>query len=96
MNRPFHVSVPGYRSVFNRKVLLARYSYAAFLSHPFVSLGVVVESLSACSSIPSPSTIYTYFGPILMTASVGVINVLLSYFVGYMLIEYVPRAGNVI
>ncbi|KAF7504999.1 hypothetical protein GJ744_001520 [Endocarpon pusillum] len=98
MNHPVHVSIPGYRSDFSRKVLLARYSYAAFLSHAFVSLGVelAVEILCACSSIPSPSTMYTYFGPILMSTSVGVINVLLSYFVGYMLVEYVPRAGNII
>ena len=98
MNRPVHVSVPGYRLDFHQKVLLARYSYAAFLSHTFVSLGVelVVEILSACSSIPSSSTIYILLGPMLMTASVGIINVLLSYCVGYMLVEYVPRAGNII
>lgn len=97
-NRPIYVGIPGHHRGDTPRVLLARYSYAAFLSHTLVSLGVelVVEAVSACSSSRPPAAIYVFGGPVLMTASIGSVNVVLSYFVGCLLVEYIPGAGKIV
>jgi glucans biosynthesis protein C len=82
------------------KVHVARYSYAAFLCHALVSLGVelVVEAFSACSNETKENgeLLYVVAGPALMTMIVGVTNVLLSWVFGWALVQYVPGVGKVV
>jgi glucans biosynthesis protein C len=95
---PVLISIPGALSEAKSKVSLARYSYAAFLSHTLVSLGIELafEVLIACSSERPLPAMYVYVGPLLMTIVVGVVNVLLSYLVGWILVEYLPGVGKIL
>ncbi len=98
VNHPIRLSVPGASLGFSSKVSLARSSYAAFLSHTIVSVGVelVVDALSACSSTQSPTGIEVSAGPVVITILIGMTNVVLSCLVGWFLVQYVPGAGMVV
>jgi glucans biosynthesis protein C len=97
-NRPIYINVGAYLRRHSPRVLFARYSYAAFLSHALVSLGVeiAVEAASPCSSKQPTTEVFTLGGPVPMTLCVGLTNVFLSCFVGYLLVEYVPGAGQIV
>jgi glucans biosynthesis protein C len=99
-----HADSPPYLSVPLRirgtksRILLARYSYAAFLVHTLVSLGVelLVEAASGCSAGNGHTGVHAAVGPVMMTALVGTINVLLSWIAGWALVEFVPGVGRVV
>ena len=96
-NYAIKASVPGLRGLKSR-VVLARYSYAALLLSTLAGLGVevVIEALNACFSQRPHRAMRMFGGPVLMTASVGVMNVLLSWFLGWAVVEYVPGARRII
>ncbi|KIX07098.1 uncharacterized protein Z518_05075 [Rhinocladiella mackenziei CBS 650.93] len=81
----------------NKVVNLPRYSYAAFLLHPLVSLIIELslENIMGCSS-PESASMIRILGPILMTLSVGLLNIAASWIAAYLLVEYVPYIGMVI
>jgi hypothetical protein len=97
-NRPIHIGVGAHLRRDNPRALLARYSYAAFLSHALVSLGVELafDAASECSSTQSTAKVVVLGGPVLMTVVVGLTNVLFSHSMGYLLVEYVPGAGKIV
>jgi glucans biosynthesis protein C len=98
MDRPIYVGlIGGLRDVTSRKSL-ARYSYAAFLVHTIVSSGVelFIEARRVCISPQSTTMWHSFAGPVLMTVFVGVTNVLLSWFVGFLLVEYVPGVAKIV
>jgi len=97
-NRPIRIGVGAHLRRATPRVLLARYFYAAFLSHALVSLGIelAVEAASECSSTQITTGTAVLGGPVLTTVCVGLTNVLFSYFMGYLLVEYVPGAGQII
>jgi glucans biosynthesis protein C len=97
-NHPIHMGSGPYLRKDTPRVLLARYSYAAYLSHVFVSLGVelAVEAVRECSSTQFTVGTAVLDGPVVTTLCVGLTNVLFSYFMGYLVVEYVPGARQII
>jgi glucans biosynthesis protein C len=80
---------------------VARYSYPAFLVHPPVSLAIelFVEALMGCSLSPPQLSSETWkmrLGSGSMALVVGIANVIASWTVGGILVEYMPFVGRVI
>ncbi|KAH8884361.1 hypothetical protein GQ53DRAFT_846298 [Thozetella sp. PMI_491] len=82
-----------------------RYSYAAYLIHNLVSMGVAVNVESAFKNlVPSNGgagnaflrTLWTIVGPPALTAAVGAAEVYLSFVAGKWLVEHVPGLKNII
>jgi glucans biosynthesis protein C len=98
VNLPIHVSFPGGLRGVTSQTSLARYSYAAFLVHTIVSAAVelFIEARRACTSPQSTTMWHSFAEPVLMTVFVGITNVLLSWFVGFLLVEYVHGLGKIV
>lgn len=80
-------------------VWLSRYSYAAFLMHPLVSLVVelAVESVMDCGG--EGGGLYGrwgWAGPVILTLVVGLVNVSASWIAAWVVISRVPYVGTIL
>jgi hypothetical protein len=78
----------------------ARYSYAAFLLHPPVSVAVqrIADVALLAMGVGSWRGVWVWetFGPVLLTAVIGGLGTVLTFLVGQGLVRYVPGVGRVI
>jgi hypothetical protein len=74
--------------------LIARYSYAAFLVHPLVSLAVEILVDGICDE--AQSQIWKLLGPVFLTIIVGAMNVAASWGVAYLICHYIPGLGRIL
>lgn len=83
-----------------RNVWLPRYSYAAFLLHPLVSLGIelAVESLMGCRTEDHRSYhgLWSLLGSVLLTLVVGVVNVFASWTAAWCFVSFVPFMSRIV
>ncbi|ETN42922.1 uncharacterized protein HMPREF1541_02080 [Cyphellophora europaea CBS 101466] len=83
-----------------RKVNLARYSYATFLVHPIVSLGVELLAQRFimphvdCSQLSKGKTAWALCAPVVATVVVGSVNTVASWMAGIAMVECVPFVGR--
>lgn len=104
-NRPLSIRLPWRKfTIANAKVKVERYAFATFLVHPPVSMAVelVAEWLMACEggdsgsqewSHRSSSSFWSIMGPVIATAVVGTVNVLMSWTMAFGLLDVVPQLG---
>jgi hypothetical protein len=82
------------------KFWLPRYSYAAFLLHPPVSLGIelTMESFMGCQAKDHTSHhgIWPLFGPVLVTLVFGLLNILASWAAAWSFLSIVPLVSKII
>jgi glucans biosynthesis protein C len=82
------------------KLWLPRYSYAAFLLHPPVSVGIelALESLMGCQEkdYMTRHGLWLLFGPVLMTLVVGPLNILATWAAAWTFLSLVPAVGKII
>ena len=102
-NRPCSIRLPWRRfTIANDKVKVARYAFATFLVHPPVSMAVelVAEWLMGCGGVdpgsqewspPASSSLWSTIGPVIATALVGSVNVLMSWVVAFGVLDLVPQ-----
>ena len=104
-NRPLSVRLPWRRcTIANAEVKVERYAFATFLVHPPVSMAVelVAEWLMSCEEGESGSqewspqsfpSLWSIMGPVIATAVVGSVNVLMSWTMAFGLLDVVPQLG---
>ena len=103
---PSSISLPWRRfTIANNEVRVARYAFAAFLVHPVVSVAIeiVVESFMGCEGVDSRGqkletdsefSGWNLLGPVVMTAVVGSVNVLVSWVVAFGMLDLIPELGG--
>lgn len=94
LNKPLSIRLLWRRfTVANAEVKVARYAFATFLVHPPVSMAVELgaEWLMGCRGSDSQASVWNTLGPVIATAVVGSVNVLMSWTVAAGLLDLLPE-----
>jgi hypothetical protein len=75
---------------------IARYSYAAFLVHPLVSLALEILVDGMCGNSAQLQKIWKLLGPVVLTVLVGAMNIAASWAVAWLLCHYIPCLGRIL